>query len=89
MVAEARRIYNKTLIPRWSAVVHFHWTQIWNINPAFTAIFLTAQIKYKIGKNVNSVQQQCEHHHQKVLIKSFHLSGYTSRFCWTVQDLEV
>ena len=38
---------------------------------------------------MNSVQQQCEHHHQKVLIESFHLSGHTFRFCWTVQDLEV
>ena len=26
---------------------------------------------------MNSVQQQCEHHHWKVLIKSFHLSGHT------------
>ena len=38
---------------------------------------------------MNSVQQQCEHHHQKVLIESFHLSGHTFRFHWTVQDLEV
>ena len=38
---------------------------------------------------MNSVQQQCEHHHQKVLIKSFHLSGHTFRILWTVQDLEV
>ena len=38
---------------------------------------------------MNSVQQQCEHHHKKVLIKSFHLSGHTFRFCWTVQDFEV
>ena len=39
--------------------------------------------------NMNSVQQQYEHHGQKVLIKSFHLSGHTFRFHWTVQDLEV
>ena len=38
---------------------------------------------------MNSVQQQREHCHQKLLIKSFHLSGHTFRFCWTVQDLEV
>ena len=38
---------------------------------------------------MNSVQQQCEHHYLKVLIESFHLSDYTFRFCWTVQDLEV
>ena len=31
-----------------------------------------------------SVPQQHEHHHQKVLIKSFHLSGHTFRFCWTI-----
>ena len=30
-------------------------------------------IKHKIRKNMNSVQQQCEHH------KSFHLSGHTFR----------
>ena len=29
---------------------------------------------------MNSVQQQCEHHHQKVLIESFHLSGHTFWF---------
>ena len=46
-------------------------------------------MKYKICENMNSVQQQCEHHYLKVLIESFHLSGYTFRFCWTVQDLEV
>ena len=34
---------------------------------------------------MNSVQQQRE----KVLIESFHLSGHTFRFRWTVQDLEV
>ena len=28
---------------------------------------------------MNSVQQQREHHHQKVLIESFHLSGHTFR----------
>ena len=38
---------------------------------------------------MNSVQQQCEHHHWKVLIESFHLSGHTCRFFWMVQDLEV
>ena len=37
---------------------------------------------------MNSVQQLHEHHHQKVLIESFHLSGHTFRFRWTVQDLE-
>ena len=35
---------------------------------------------------MNSVQQQCEHHHQKVLIESFHLNGHTFSFPWTVQD---
>ena len=38
---------------------------------------------------MNSVQQQREHHHWKVLVESFHLSGHTFRFRWTVQDLEV
>ena len=38
---------------------------------------------------MNSVQQQHEHLHQKVLIGSFHLSGHTFSFRWTVQDLEV
>ena len=38
---------------------------------------------------MNSVQQQHEHHHQKVFIESFHLSGHTFRFRWTVLDLEV
>ena len=38
---------------------------------------------------MNSVQQQCEHHQQKVLIESFHLNDHTLRFRWTVQDLEV
>ena len=33
----------------------------------------SVQIKYKIGKNMSSVQQQLEHHHQKVLIESFPL----------------
>ena len=28
----------------------------------FTACF-SAQIKHKIGKNINFVQQRCEHHH--------------------------
>ena len=42
----------------------------------------------KKQKNMNSVQQQLEHHYQKVLIESFHLSGHTFRFRWTVQDLE-
>ena len=49
----------------------------------------SVQIKHKICKNMNSVQQQHEHHHQKVLIESFHLSGHTFRFHWMVQDLEV
>ena len=39
----------------------------------------------KICKNMNSVQQQREHHHWKVLIESFHLSGHTF---WSVQDLK-
>ena len=38
---------------------------------------------------MNSVQQQREHHHQKVPIESFHLSGHTFRFRGTVLDLEV
>ena len=38
---------------------------------------------------MKAVQQQRERHHWKVLIKSFHLSGHTFRFRWTVQDLEV
>ena len=37
---------------------------------------------------MKSVQQQCEHHHYEVP-KSFHLSGHTFRFCWTVQDLDL
>ena len=36
---------------------------------------------------MNSVHQQREHHHQKILVESFHLSGHTFR--WAVQDLEV
>ena len=48
-------------------------------------------IKHKICKNMNFVQQQCEHHvhHLKILIESFHLSGHTFRFDWTVQELVV
>ena len=38
---------------------------------------------------MNFVQQQSKHHHQKVLMERFHLSGHTLRFHWTVQDLEV
>ena len=38
---------------------------------------------------MNFAQQQREHHHQKVLIESFHLSGHTFRFRWTVQDLAI
>ena len=38
---------------------------------------------------MNSVQQLHEHHHEKVLIQRFHLSGHTFRFHLTVQDLEV
>ena len=49
----------------------------------------TDMLVHKNSKNMNSVQQQCEHHHQKVFIQSFHLSGHTFRFRWTVQDLEV
>ena len=37
---------------------------------------------------MNSVQQQWGHHHWKVLIEIFHLSGHTFRFPWTVQDLQ-
>ena len=36
---------------------------------------------------MNCVQQQREHHHKKILIENFHLSGHTFRFRWTVQDL--
>ena len=35
---------------------------------------------------MNSVQQQHEYHRQKVLIESFHLSGRTFKFHWTIQD---
>ena len=49
----------------------------------------SVQIQHKICKNMNSVQQQSEHHHWKVLIKNFHLSGHTFIFRWIVQDLEV
>ena len=38
---------------------------------------------------MNSVLQQRENNHLKVLSESFHLSGHTFRFRWTVQDLEV
>ena len=38
---------------------------------------------------MNCVQQQCEHHHRKVLIESFRLSGHTFRFRWTVQELDI
>ena len=50
---------------------------------------MNVHIKHKNCKNINFVQQQCEHHQSKVLIESFHLSGHTIRFCWTVQDLIV
>ena len=50
---------------------------------------LSAQMKHKNCKIMNSVQQQREHYHQKVLIESFHLSGHTFRFRWAVQDLGV
>ena len=49
----------------------------------------SVQIKHNICKNMNIVQQQCEYHHQKVLIQSFHLSGHTFKFRWTFQDFEV
>ena len=35
---------------------------------------------------MNSVQQQHEHHHWKILVENFHLSG---QVLLTVQDLEV
>ena len=35
------------------------------------------------------VQQQREHHHQKVLTDNFHLNGHSLRFHWTVQDFDV
>ena len=38
---------------------------------------------------MNSTQQQSEHHHWKVPIESFHLSGHTFRFRWTVHDVGV
>ena len=47
----------------------------------------SVQIKHKTYKTMNSVQQQCEHHHQKVLTESFHLNGHTFRF--TIRDLSV
>ena len=49
----------------------------------------SVQIKHKMCKNMNSVQQQSEYHHQKALMESFHLNGHTFRFRWIVQDLEV
>ena len=49
----------------------------------------SVQVKHISCKNMNSVRQQREHHHWKVLVESFHLSGHTFRFRWTVQDLEV
>ena len=49
----------------------------------------SVQIKQTLQKNINSVLQQRGHHHQKVLIESFHLNGHTFRFRCTVQDLEV
>ena len=39
-------------------------------------------------QKLHSVQQQREHHHQKVVIENFHLSGHTFRSCWTVQDFQ-
>ena len=38
---------------------------------------------------MNFVQQLGGHHHQKVLIESFHLNGHTFRFPQMVEDLEV
>ena len=42
---------------------------------AFTVTFLYPNYP---PKTMNSVQQQSEHHHLKVLIQSFHLSGHTT-----------
>ena len=55
----------------------------------FSLLCVSVQMKQNTYKNMNSIQQQREYHHQKVLIESFHLSGHTFRFRWTVQDLEV
>ena len=41
-------------------------------------------LKYKIHKNINSVQQPLESTHQELS-----LSNHIFRFCCTVQDLEV
>ena len=49
----------------------------------------SVKLNIKVATTNKFVQQQCEHYHYKVLIKSFHLSGHTFRFRWTVQDLEV
>ena len=43
----------------------------------FSLPCFSVQIKHKICKNLNSVQQQHEHHHEKVLIESFRLTGHT------------
>ena len=38
---------------------------------------------------LNTTLQQREHHHSRILIESFHLSGHTFRLHWTVQDLDI
>ena len=48
-----------------------------NLN--FTAKFLCSNYTQILQKH-NSVQQQFEHHHYKVLIEIFHLSGHTLAF---------
>ena len=35
---------------------------------------------------MNSVEQQCEPHHWKVPIESFHMSGHTFSFRWMVRS---
>ena len=73
-------------------VLHLEWA-LKMINN-FTDVFLRPnedlqkKKREKQNKNMNSVQQQLEHYYQKILIESFHLSGHTFRFRWTVQDLE-
>ena len=83
-----------TLLPTLTCGLSFVWESVpfltldlFHCNVSLFKFHI--KIANKNCKNMNSVQQQWEHHHYKVLIQSFHSSGHTFRFCWTVQDLEV
>ena len=47
----------------------------------------SVKIKRIISKTMSSIWQQREHHHQKMLIESFHFSEQSFRDRWPVQEL--